>query len=461
MHLFISPHPPIIIDNIGLGEQLKANKTIKGLEQIANDINTIKPRTIVIITPHGNVFRDALCINVEEKLTGDFSKFNHSEVTYTFKNDIDNAKLICKTLNKNKIPCLELDKTSAKKYNITTKVDHGALVPLHFIIKKYLNFKLIHISIGYLSKIELYKAGMMISDILKGDSTIIVSGDLSHKLTKEAPYGYNSMGKIYDKYIVETIKTNNYISILDIDENMVEQAGSCIQKPLELFIGVLEGYKLKSTVYSYEGPFGVGYMTAHIKRMYKTEQSVLEKYIKRKNSMYEHLIKQEDAYVKLARKTINEYINNKIKIKVPIDLPDELYNEKKGAFVTIKKEGQLRGCIGTILSTKKNVAEEIIENAILAATQDPRFNEIELNELKDLVISVDVLYSPEDITDKSQLDVKKYGVIVQSGYKRGLLLPNLEGVDSVEKQIDIALEKANIDKTKSYKLQRFKVERHE
>jgi len=461
MYLFISPHPPIIIENIGRGEQLKAQKTIKGLEKIANDINKIKPKTIVIITPHGNVFQDALCINVEEILKGDFGKFNHPDLSYVFKNDISKALLMCEKLNENNIPCLELNSSSAKKYNITTSIDHGALVPLHFILKKYSDFQFIHISIGYLSKVELYKAGVIIREVLDSDSIVILSGDLSHKLTKEAPYGYNSMGKFYDKYIVDAITNTNYINILDIDENMVEQAGSCIQKPLELFIGILEGYKSKSIVYSYEGPFGVGYMTAHIHRLDKSNSSILKEYIKKKNEIYNHIIKQEDAYIKLARKTINEYIINRIKIDVPKDLPAELYSEKKGVFVTIKKERQLRGCIGTILPTKKNVALEIIENAILAATQDPRFNEIEVSELKDLIISVDVLYPPEDIKDKSQLDVKKYGVIVQSGHKRGLLLPNLEGIDTVEEQIDIALKKANIDKNEKYTLQRFKVERHE
>ena len=121
----------------------------------------------------------------------------------------------------------------------------------------------------------------------------------------------------------------------------------------------------------------------------------------------------------------------------------------------------MRGCIGTINPTKENIANEIMENAISAATKDPRFSAISEDELQDLVISVDILFKAENIKSKAQLDVKTYGVIVRSGFKSGLLLPNLEGVDSVDEQISIALKKANIEEDENYKLQRFKVVRHE
>jgi len=137
--------------------------------------------------------------------------------------------------------------------------------------------------------------------------------------------------------------------------------------------------------------------------------------------------KEESAYVKLARETIENYIKHGKIITPPLDLPKEMINQKAGVFVSIKKFGNLRGCIGTFMPTQENIAQEIIKNAISAAVDDPRFSPVTVSELGNLIISVDVLSPPEEISDILELDPKKYGVIVSSGYKKGLLLPDLEG----------------------------------
>ena len=141
-------------------------------------------------------------------------------------------------------------------------------------------------------------------------------------------------------------------------------------------------------------------------------------------------------------------------------LPKEMLNNKHGVFVSIKKFNQLRGCIGTILPTTNSVAEEIIRNSIKAATEDPRFIEVSKDELEDLDISVDVLTEPIKAT-KEELNPKIYGVIVNKGRKRGLLLPNLEGVNTVEEQLSIACEKAGINPLEDYEIEKFEVMRYE
>lgn len=167
-----------------------------------------------------------------------------------------------------------------------------------------------------------------------------------------------------------------------------------------------------------------------------------------------------DDYVKLAKATVESYIRKEKLPKLHDDLPKELRTEKAGVFVSIKKDGNLRGCIGTIGPTKENIGEEIIRNALSAAIEDPRFEPVTAEELDALTYSVDVLSPPESISSASMLDVKKYGVIVTSGRKRGLLLPNLEGVDDVEAQVSIALRKAGISADEEYWLERFQVEKH-
>jgi len=164
--------------------------------------------------------------------------------------------------------------------------------------------------------------------------------------------------------------------------------------------------------------------------------------------------------VKLARETIEQYVRFHKVPAPPKPLPPEMQGQA-GVFVSIHdSRGGLRGCIGTIEPTQPSVAEEVIQNAISAATRDPRFPPVEADELDDLVINVDVLTAPEKIEGPEQLDPRRYGVIVQSGWRRGLLLPDLEGVDTVEDQIDIARRKAGIGRREPIELFRFEVKRY-
>ena len=169
-----------------------------------------------------------------------------------------------------------------------------------------------------------------------------------------------------------------------------------------------------------------------------------------------------DAYVKLAVNTINEYIKDRrIYRPAPGELPEEMLTKRAGAFVSIHKGDALRGCIGTLGPVRDNIAEEIISNAISAAVRDPRFPAITEEELEDLTINVDVLTEPEYIRSKDELDVKRYGVIVRKGRRTGVLLPDLEGVDTIDYQVNVAKMKAGIrTDDEDVELYRFEVVRH-
>ncbi len=169
---------------------------------------------------------------------------------------------------------------------------------------------------------------------------------------------------------------------------------------------------------------------------------------------------EKSPHAHLARLTIEKYIRNGQIIDVPPDTPSELLEKRAGVFVTLHKHGRLRGCIGTFMPTQENIAKEIIRNAIAAATEDPRFPPVEEEELPEIEISVDVLSEPEEVEDIEELDPKKYGIIVESGFKRGLLLPDIEGVDTVEEQIEITKRKAGIYPGEPIKIYKFTVKRY-
>jgi AmmeMemoRadiSam system protein B/AmmeMemoRadiSam system protein A len=163
--------------------------------------------------------------------------------------------------------------------------------------------------------------------------------------------------------------------------------------------------------------------------------------------------------VQLARQTVETYIREGKIPPPPAELTPEM-KESAGVFVTLHKHGQLRGCIGTFEPAQRNVAEEIISNAINSATRDPRFSPVAPEELEDLEYSVDVLTPPEPVKDKSQLDPKKHGLIVERGSRRGLLLPDLEGVDTADQQISICCQKAGISPDEPLDLYYFEVKRY-
>ena len=185
-----------------------------------------------------------------------------------------------------------------------------------------------------------------------------------------------------------------------------------------------------------------------------------EQYEEKERERIRRLREKEDAYVRLARETIETYVRTGRKGEMPKKLPEEMYTQRAGVFVSIKKEGQLRGCIGTIQPVQPSIAEEIAENAVSASVKDPRFSPIEPEELEKLVISVDVLGDTEKIGSEDMLDVRRYGVVVTKGYRRGLLLPNLDGIDTVEEQVRIAKQKAGIGEQEEVELERFEVIRH-
>lgn len=168
--------------------------------------------------------------------------------------------------------------------------------------------------------------------------------------------------------------------------------------------------------------------------------------------------KKENIYIEIARRALESKVKGE-KFSLPRDLPSEL-KLPGAAFVSLKKRGKLRGCIGTIMPTKKTLAEEIAANAVSAGLHDPRFPPVSARELQELTYSVDVLSEPEKVEDLLMLDPQRYGVIVRKGSRSGLLLPALEGIKTVEQQLEIAREKAGILPHEEVEIYRFEVKRY-
>ncbi len=461
---FISPHPPLLIPEVGKGDEKKADLTVSALQKASKKIAGLKPSTIILLTPHGPVFKDFIYINIKHSLSGSFTQFGAAGVRLKFDNNLQLAEEIITIANSTGIPCGGLDNLLASKYKISDELDHGALVPLYFITQEYSNFRLVHISISGLPFKEQYRFGSCISEAVdRSDENVVIvaSGDLSHRLAPDGPYGFNDCGPEFDGQLVDYLKVPDPEGLLNFDEGFLEEAGECGLRSFIMMFGALDGYELRSNVYSYEGPFGVGYAVAEFKPVTVREgESLMDRLDRTDAEKLNEIRNTEDPYVALARKSLEMYVADGTVIEMPDVLPPEMAFNRAGVFVSIKKAGQLRGCIGTIAPTRKNIADEIIHNAISSGTQDPRFSPVEEDELDTLVYSVDVLGEPEVISSLDELDVKTYGVIVTKGRRSGLLLPDLEGIDTPQKQVEIALWKAGISPSDDYKMERFEVIRH-
>ncbi len=455
---YLMPHPPLIIPQVGRGQEKQIQKTIDSCNAVGLEIDKSDIRTIIVITPHGTVFRDAVALMEVENLKGDFGKFGAKQVGFDIKIDLALTHEIIKEAGKAQITAVALNRENAESYGVSLELDHGAAVPLSFV-KSLNKIELVHITYGMLSPIELYSFGMAIEKACRRTGTqaaVIASGDLSHRLTKDGPYPYSPYGAKFDSRLLELLEQGDFKSLFNLDKTMLTEAGECGLRSLYILAGTLDGRTARAEILSYEGPFGVGYGVAR----FKTSEggSIFDDIKNLGRESHVKRLEEGPACTRLARRNIENCFRTGKSLTLKDIKDKELLNDRKGVFVSLKLAGELRGCIGTIEAVTGSVGEEILNNSVSAAFNDPRFSPLREGELYQLDISVDLLY-PAEKCSFEDLDPENYGVIVTSGRKRGLLLPMLEGIDSSEEQVSIALQKAGIGKNQSYEIERFKVER--
>lgn len=454
---FMVPHPPMIVPEIGQGSEAQIEETTAAYERVAREIAELRPETIIITSPHATMYADYFHISPGKSAEGSFRQFRAGQVHFSELYDQELTDEISAIAALKDFPAGVLGEREKQ-------LDHGTMVPLWFIRKYYTEGKIVRIGLSGLPLTSHYEFGRMIAEAVeKLDRRVVfvASGDLSHKLQSYGPYGFAPEGPEYDSKIMDVCGRAAFGELLDFDETFCDKAAECGHRSFVIMAGALDGLAVKAAALSHQDVTGVGYGICTFYPSGADEgRHFLSQYYEKKESELVRKNELADPYVRLARQSLESYISKGKTIAVPDGLPPEMLTTKAGAFVSIHEHGKLRGCIGTILPTQKNLALEIIHNAISASTRDPRFDPIRPSELPWLEINVDVLGAPEPISSPDELDVKRYGVIVSYGRRRGLLLPDLDGVDTVDQQIDIARQKGGIREDDPYTLERFEVVRH-
>lgn len=452
------PHPPIIIPEIGCGEEVKIRKTSDSYRKAAEKIAEWKPDTVIVVSPHSVMYADYFHISPGTGAKGDFGQFRAPQVKFCVDYDTEFVKVLVQEAEARDIPAGTLGEREKR-------LDHGTMVPLYFLDQYMQDYRIVRIGLSGMPLTVHYELGECIrktAELLEREVVIIGSGDLSHKLKEDGPYGFQKEGPEYDERIMDVMGRGAFGELFDFSEDFCDKAAECGHRSFTIMAGALDGLKVKAERLSHQGTFGVGYgICTYEVTGNDPQRYFLEQYRREQREAAERRKGSEDLYVQLARETVETYVRTGKKIRVPEGLPEEMHSRRAGVFVSLKEEGRLRGCIGTITPVRRNVAEEIIENGISAAARDPRFHAVEPEELDRLEYSVDVLGETEEIDSPEELDVKRYGVVVSRGYRRGLILPDLEGVDTVEEQIEIARRKAGIpEDAEDIRLERFEVVRH-
>ena len=424
-----------MVPEVGRESIAGVRRSIEAMAELTERLIVSGAKTVVLISPHAPLEIDSFVAYDGPKVYGDFANFHAPETSVSAPVDHELLEAISEA-------------AAAETYQVSTlvdtEIDHGTAVPLYFLLRNGWEGKVVALGYSFLSNEDHLRFGACIKravDRVGRPVGFIASGDLSHRLARHAPAGFNPNAHAFDDRVVAALRENNPKAIVDIDYNLRKLAGECGYRSMLVAIGAATGLEWSCDVMNYEAPFGVGYLVAQLINQPSSSGSELPR---------------------LARTAVETFVRSGEVIEPPPPSGDGLLSARAPCFVSLKTpDGELRGCIGTIEPARDTLAEEIIANAISAAMNDPRFEPVTEDELANLRYSVDVLRPAEEATFE-ELNPAVYGVIVgdKDGSRRGLLLPDIPGVQSAEQQVGIAARKAGIPEGTPVKLWRFKVDRY-
>lgn len=420
-------HPPILVTEVGGAQSQRVRATADAMRELDAMLSSVEASLAVVVSPHSPSSMTSLPVRRAARAAGDLARFRAPQVRVEAQVDVALAA------------ALVVDGQRAG-FALTwaeeTELDHGVVVPLHSLPLTMANKRCIFLGVSGWPLQRFVQFGDWLQRRLRDRSAILIaSGDLSHRLTPNAPYGFRPEGPLFDRLVIDALRGRSWEQIEALDPDLVEEAGECGLRPLAILLGAGRAAKLNSRVLSYEGPFGVGYpVVAFTGSAAPTTLLDIQT---------------------LGRHAIDTYLRTRQLINPPEPIPIELQSPS-AVFVTLRKDGELRGCVGSVRPTEATAAHELIRYAVASAVRDPRFDPVRLDEVNALTIKVQLLDTPEPVTDLAELDPQTYGIIVRRGDRQALLLPGIEGIETPEEQVLAACQKAGIDRHAPLELERFR-----
>lgn len=420
-------HPPILLTEVGGAQSQRVCATAEAIRELDGMLSKVEAALAVVVSPHSPSSLTSLPVRRVAHASGDLSRFRAPQVRVEAQVDLALATALVDDGNRAGFPLIWAEES---------ELDHGVVVPLHLLTRTMANKRCIFLGVSGWPLPRFVEFGGWLQRRLRDRSAILIaSGDLSHRLTADAPYGFRPEGPVFDRLVIDALRARSWEQIEALDPDLIEEAGECGLRPLAILLGAGRAAHLDSQVLSYEGPFGVGYPVVAFSA-----------------SAARRIALDIQA---LGREAIETYLRSRRLIDPPEPIPAELQSPS-AVFVTLRKDGELRGCVGSVRPTEATAAHELVRYAVASAVRDPRFDPVRLDEVSGLTIKVQLLERPERVIDIAELDPHVYGVIVRRGDRQALLLPDIEGIDTPEQQVLAACQKAGIDHHAPLELERFR-----
>jgi AmmeMemoRadiSam system protein A len=435
-------HAAVVVPDVARHRARQCSDTTRAMGDVAARLCAHAPDVLVVISPHAARHATRWGICTETPLQGDFGKFGATQIGITLPGAPDAAARLAPLARELKLTTRELAGT----------LDHGALVPLHFVHKAGWNGPTLVLAPPLSGARTEERMGQAIARAAEeaGERwAILASGDMSERLIPGAPGGYHPLAKEFDRTFKARIDAGDLRGACAIDSDLRELAGEDVVVPCRVASAAV-GYRSQGHhTYAYQRPFGVGYI----------EAVLYEEAAPSERASGGPDVRPWPLMLRIARDAIAAKISHNA-FRAPV-MPKQ-WNTVQGVFVTLRdRKGDLRGSIGHVEPMFGTLAEEIAACAAAAATQDTRFARVAPKELNSLRIEVSLLSKPEPVADIGTLDPKRYGVVVSSGRARGVLLPNTPGADTVEEQLRLAAAKGHLPVSRSWVIARFEVLRRE
>jgi AmmeMemoRadiSam system protein A len=443
----LMPHAPILVPEVGGERGGAAQASCQAMREAAACVMGLRPETLVLISPHSPRQRQAFGVWAGERLQGSFARFNAPGAQMSLPNDAPLAQAIV---------------TEARRRDVATfmihdqTLDHGALVPLWFLAGAGWAGPTIVLSLDYPEDGGLSELGEAIAAAAHASHrrmAIVASGDMSHRLTQNAPCGFNPRAHQFDETFIRLIRDGDYHEIGNIDPELRELAAEDAVDSTLVAAAAVDWKSTGHKVLNYEGPFGVGYGVAIL---FAEETNPADP-----QPAPDQTPNREGVILPgLARQSVTAALRSSSEHAPAAAGHGQYLSAKRGVFVTLReRDGMLRGCAGTIHPACADIVAETWRSARVAAFQDPRFPQVQAGELPNLRFDVSVLHSMEKISSPGELDPARYGVVVSAeDGRRGLLLPGIAEIKTSEQQVGLARKKAWIGPDEPVMLQRFQVD---
>lgn len=441
----LMPHAPILVPAVGGARGGEAIASFRAMREAASAVLRAQPESVVMISPHSPRQPGAFGFWADDPIAGSFAPFGAPQVQASLPNDRHLLRAI-------------ISEASAR--NVRTwlirhrELDHGALVPMWFLAAAGWSGPTVLLSLNYPGEGGLTSLGEAIAaaaNTLSSRIAVVASGDMSHRLKEGAPCGFHPGAHRFDETFVRHVRAGEYRKILSINAELRELAAEDVADSTIIAAAASGWDATGHRLLNYEGPFGVGYGVAILFAPAAGREGNSPADAKAQP-------REGDLLPGIARRSVQTALRSSIET-APLAGGDYL-SQSHGVFVTIRhQDGRLRGCVGTIEPASKNLIAETWRNARLAALRDARFTPVSAGELPGLRFHVSVVHSVENIASPAELNPSRYGLIVSvSDGRRGVLLPGIESIKTVEQQIQIARQKAWIGPGEPVKLQRFQVD---